>query len=103
MPAHIQQCGAEQFSHIVHGLFAVQRYATLSGTNTPRDFVEFPSQINEHWASHPRVFERYARHVDSGEKMPADLQEKMRKASLFNKGYGMTKLMEERNNVVPKQ
>ncbi|EHP9078538.1 dipeptidyl carboxypeptidase II, partial [Salmonella enterica subsp. enterica serovar Infantis] len=82
-----------EFGHTLHGLFAVQRYATLSGTNTPRDFVEFPSQINEHWASHPRVFERYARHVDSGEKMPADLQEKMRKASLFNKGYDMTELL----------
>ncbi|EBK3497589.1 peptidyl-dipeptidase Dcp [Salmonella enterica subsp. enterica serovar Enteritidis] len=82
-----------EFGHTLHGLFAVQRYATLSGTNTPRDFVEFPSQINEHWASHPRVFERYARHVDSGEKMPADLQERMRKASLFNKGYDMTELL----------
>ncbi|EYH88790.1 dipeptidyl carboxypeptidase II, partial [Salmonella enterica subsp. enterica serovar Heidelberg str. N189] len=47
----------------------------------------------EHWASHPRVFERYARHVNSGEKMPADLQERMRKASLFNKGYDMTELL----------
>lgn len=82
-----------EFGHTLHGLFAVQRYATLSGTNTPRDFVEFPSQINEHWASHPRVFERYARHAGSGEKMPADLQEKMRQASLFNKGYDMTELL----------
>ncbi|ECG8588820.1 peptidyl-dipeptidase Dcp [Salmonella enterica subsp. salamae] len=82
-----------EFGHTLHGLFAVQQYATLSGTNTPRDFVEFPSQINEHWASHPQVFERYARHVDSGEKMPADLQERMRQASLFNKGYDMTELL----------
>lgn len=82
-----------EFGHTLHGLFAVQRYATLSGTNTPRDFVEFPSQINEHWASHPQVFERYARHVESGEKMPADLQERMRQASLFNKGYDMTELL----------
>lgn len=82
-----------EFGHTLHGLFAVQWYATLSGTNTPRDFVEFPSQINEHWASHPQVFERYARHVESGEKMPADLQERMRQASLFNKGYDMTELL----------
>ncbi|EDP8628396.1 peptidyl-dipeptidase Dcp [Salmonella bongori] len=82
-----------EFGHTLHGLFAVQRYATLSGTNTPRDFVEFPSQINEHWASHPQVFERYARHVESGEKMPADLQERMRQASLFNKGYDMAELL----------
>ncbi|WP_248638254.1 peptidyl-dipeptidase Dcp, partial [Citrobacter koseri] len=82
-----------EFGHTLHGLFATQRYATLSGTNTPRDFVEFPSQINEHWASHPQVFERYARHVGTGEKMPEALQEKMRRASLFNKGYDMTELL----------
>lgn len=57
-----------EFGHTLHGLFATQRYATLSGTNTPRDFVEFPSQINEHWASHPQVFARFARHVDTGSK-----------------------------------
>ncbi|KGQ13246.1 Peptidyl-dipeptidase dcp [Beauveria bassiana D1-5] len=51
-----------EFGHTLHGLFATQRYASLSGTNTPRDFVEFPSQINEHWASHPEVFANYARH-----------------------------------------
>ncbi|HFZ8993535.1 TPA: peptidyl-dipeptidase Dcp [Citrobacter freundii] len=82
-----------EFGHTLHGLFASQRYATLSGTNTPRDFVEFPSQINEHWASHPQVFERFARHVETGEKMPEALQEKMRQASLFNKGYEMTELL----------
>ncbi|WET38796.1 peptidyl-dipeptidase Dcp [Citrobacter enshiensis] len=82
-----------EFGHTLHGLFATQRYATLSGTNTPRDFVEFPSQINEHWASHPVVFARYARHVETGEKMPDALQEKMRRASLFNKGYDMTELL----------
>lgn len=82
-----------EFGHTLHGLFATQRYATLSGTNTPRDFVEFPSQINEHWASHPQVFERYACHYATGEKMPQSLQDKMRKASLFNKGYEMTELL----------
>lgn len=82
-----------EFGHTLHGLFASQRYASLSGTNTPRDFVEFPSQINEHWASHPVVFDRYARHYATGEKMPEALQEKMRKASLFNKGYDMSELL----------
>ncbi|POT57420.1 peptidyl-dipeptidase Dcp [Citrobacter amalonaticus] len=82
-----------EFGHTLHGLFASQRYATLSGTNTPRDFVEFPSQINEHWASHSTVFDRYARHYATGEKMPAALQAKMRQASLFNKGYDMTELL----------
>ncbi|MDM3318740.1 peptidyl-dipeptidase Dcp [Citrobacter sp. Ce006] len=82
-----------EFGHTLHGLFATQRYATLSGTNTPRDFVEFPSQINEHWASHPQVFARFARHVDTGEQMPQALRDKMQQASLFNKGYDMTELL----------
>ncbi|WP_447214710.1 peptidyl-dipeptidase Dcp [Citrobacter pasteurii] len=82
-----------EFGHTLHGLFASQRYATLSGTNTPRDFVEFPSQINEHWASDPQVFARYACHVETGEKMPQPLLEKMQRASLFNKGYDMTELL----------
>ncbi|MDM3290917.1 peptidyl-dipeptidase Dcp [Citrobacter sp. Ce105] len=82
-----------EFGHTLHGLFATQRYASLSGTNTPRDFVEFPSQINEHWASHPQVFARFARHVDTGEHMPQALRDKMQQASLFNKGYDMTELL----------
>lgn len=82
-----------EFGHTLHGLFASQRYATLSGTNTPRDFVEFPSQINEHWASHPEVFTRYARHYQSGEPIPDALREKMFSATLFNKGYDMTELL----------
>lgn len=82
-----------EFGHTLHGLFATQRYASLSGTNTPRDFVEFPSQINEHWASHPQVFARFARHVDTGEQMPQALRDKMQQASLFNKGYDMTELL----------
>jgi peptidyl-dipeptidase Dcp len=82
-----------EFGHTLHGLFATQRYAMLSGTNTPRDFVEFPSQINEHWASHPQVFARFARHVDTGEQMPQALRDKMQRASLFNKGYDMTELL----------
>ena len=82
-----------EFGHTLHGLFASQRYATLSGTSTPRDFVEFPSQINEHWASHPDVFKRYARHYLTGEPMPDTLREKMFSATLFNKGYDMTELL----------
>lgn len=82
-----------EFGHTLHGLFASQQYATLSGTNTPRDFVEFPSQINEHWASHPQVFAHYARHVETGEPMPDALREKMLSATQFNKGYDMTELL----------
>ncbi|HEM8151060.1 TPA: peptidyl-dipeptidase Dcp [Enterobacter hormaechei] len=82
-----------EFGHTLHGLFASQRYVTLSGTNTPRDFVEFPSQINEHWASHPQVFAHFARHYQTGEPMPDALREKMLNATQFNKGYDMTELL----------
>ncbi|RAU37745.1 peptidyl-dipeptidase Dcp [Enterobacter sp. RIT418] len=82
-----------EFGHTLHGLFASQRYATLSGTNTPRDFVEFPSQINEHWASHPQVFAHYARHYKTNEPMPEALRDNMLNATQFNKGYDMTELL----------
>lgn len=82
-----------EFGHALHGLFANQRYASLSGTATPRDFLEFPSQINEHWASHEAVFASYARHWETGEPMPAELREKMVQAATFNKGYDMTELL----------
>lgn len=82
-----------EFGHTLHGLFASQRYPSLSGTETPRDFVEFPSQINEHWASEPQVFRQFARHYQSGEPMPAALHEKIIRAGKFNKGYEMSELL----------
>ncbi|WP_158781380.1 peptidyl-dipeptidase Dcp [Pantoea sp. BAV 3049] len=82
-----------EFGHTLHGLFAEQRYPGLSGTATPRDFVEFPSQCNEHWASDEQVFKNFARHYQTGEAMPAALHEKIIKASKFNKGYDMTELL----------
>ena len=82
-----------EFGHTLHGLFAEQFYPSLSGTNTPRDFVEFPSQINEHWASNEQVFINYARHHETGEPMPQALRDKLVKASKFNKGYDMTELL----------
>lgn len=82
-----------EFGHTLHGLFASQRYPSLSGTETPRDFVEFPSQINEHWASEPQVFRHFARHYQTGEAMPAALHEKIIRAGKFNKGYEMTELL----------
>ena len=82
-----------EFGHALHGLFASQRYPSLSGTETPRDFVEFPSQINEHWASEPQVFRQFARHYQSGEPMPAALHEKIVRAGKFNKGYEMSELL----------
>jgi len=82
-----------EFGHTLHGLFASQRYPSLSGTETPRDFVEFPSQINEHWASDPAVFLNYARHYQTQEAMPAELHEKLVRAGKFNKGYEMSELL----------
>lgn len=82
-----------EFGHTLHGLFSHVRYASLSGTNTPRDFVEFPSQINEHWASHPAVFAHYARHYQTGEPMPEAMRDKLFRSVQFNKGYEMTELL----------
>ena len=82
-----------EFGHALHGLLTQCKYKGTSGTNVVRDFVELPSQINEHWATHPQVFARYARHYQSGAAMPDELQQKMRNASLFNKGYEMSELL----------
>lgn len=82
-----------EFGHTLHGLFASQRYPSLSGTETPRDFVEFPSQCNEHWASNDQVFNNFAHHYQSGEPMPQALRDKIVKSSKFNKGYDMTELL----------
>ncbi len=65
----------------------------LSGTNVPRDFVEFPSQFNEHWASYPAVFDHYAKHYKTGEPMPAELAAKIRRATKFNQGYALTEIV----------
>ncbi|WP_425281006.1 peptidyl-dipeptidase Dcp [Mixta intestinalis] len=82
-----------EFGHALHGMFADQQYPSLSGTATPRDFVEFPSQFNEHWASDDKVFKHFARHYQTGEPMPQALHDKILKADKFNKGYDMTELL----------
>ena len=82
-----------EFGHALHGMFADEQYPTLSGTNTARDFVEFPSQFNEHWASNPKIFANYAKDYQTGKAMPQPLVDKMRKAGMFNKGYDMTELV----------
>jgi len=81
-----------EFGHGLHGIFADEQYPTLSGTATARDFVEFPSQFNEHWATDPGVFAHFAKHYQTGEAMPSALVDKMKNAGKFNKGYGMTEL-----------
>ncbi|MBS1729701.1 MAG: peptidyl-dipeptidase Dcp [Bacteroidetes bacterium] len=82
-----------EFGHALHGLFASQQYPSLSGTNTARDFVEFPSQFNEHWALDSMVFAHYALHYKTGEKMPQVLVDKIKKAATFNQGYRLTELL----------
>lgn len=76
-----------EFGHALHGMFASQKYPTLSGANTARDFVEFPSQFNEHWALYPQVLKNYAKHYQTGEVIPQTLIDKIKKAGTFNQGY----------------
>ena len=82
-----------EFGHALHGMLSQVEYPTLSGTNVPRDFVEFPSQFNEHWATYPEVFQHYAHHYKTGEPMPSELAAKIRKAQKFNQGYSLTELL----------
>jgi peptidyl-dipeptidase Dcp len=82
-----------EFGHALHGMFADTEYPSLSGTSVPRDFVEFPSQFNEHWAMYPAVFNHYAKNYKTGEPMPAELVAKIRKAATFNQGYMLTELL----------
>jgi peptidyl-dipeptidase Dcp len=82
-----------EFGHALHGMFANTIYPSLSGANTPRDFVEFPSQFNEHWASDPAVFPNYAKHYKTGAPMPAELAAKIKNAATFNQGYMLTELL----------
>jgi len=76
-----------EFGHGLHGLFSRVKYPYMSGTNTPRDFVEFPSQFNETWALEPSVFANYAKHYQTGAAMPAELVAKIKAASTFNQGH----------------
>ncbi|WP_298670365.1 M3 family metallopeptidase [uncultured Sphingomonas sp.] len=78
-----------EFGHALHGLFANQTYPAVSGTNVARDFVEFPSQFNEHWAWDPKVLEHYAKDYRTGAPMPAALIDKIKKAAKFNQGYAL--------------
>ncbi len=82
-----------EFGHSIHGMFASQKYPSLSGTNVPRDFVEFPSQINEHWALDPVVLKNYALHYETKQPIPQALVDKIKKAATFNQGYMTTELV----------
>jgi peptidyl-dipeptidase Dcp len=82
-----------EFGHALHGMLSDTQYPSLSGTSTARDFVEFPSQFNEHWAIYPAVFNHYAKHFKTGAPMPGALAEKIKKAKNFAEGYALTELL----------
>ena len=82
-----------EFGHALHGMMSNVQYPTISGTNTPRDFVEFPSQFNEHWALDPTVFANYAKHYQTGAPMPQELVTKIRNAKTFNQGFATTEYL----------
>lgn len=77
-----------EFGHALHGLLSDVRYPTFAGTNVPRDWVEFPSQINENWALEPALVKRYARHVDTGEVISDEMLAAVTAASEFGQGFG---------------
>ena len=76
-----------EFGHALHGLSSRVRYPSLSGTSVDRDYVEFPSQLLEHWLSTPQVLDRFARHCRTGEPMPRELLAKIQRAAHFNQGF----------------
>ena len=83
-----------EFGHALHGLFAAQTYPTLSGTNTARDWVEFPSQFNENWALEPSVLRHYAVDTRTGAPIPQALVDKLKKAETFNQGFDFGETVE---------
>ncbi|ATA76881.1 M3 family metallopeptidase [Capnocytophaga canimorsus] len=86
-----------EFGHALHGFFANQMYPSLSGTAVARDFVEFPSQVNENWALYPEVLKNYAIHYKTGEVIPQTLIDKIKKAATFNQGYSFTEVLAAAN------
>jgi peptidyl-dipeptidase Dcp len=83
-----------EFGHALHAMLTHVEYPRLTGTNVPTDFVEFPSQFNEHWATYPTILANYAKHNETGKPIPADLLEKLKKAKTFNQGYSTGELVQ---------
>src|SRR6202030_3829932 len=82
-----------EFGHALHSMFANTQYPIISGTSVARDFVEFPSQFNEHWATYPAVMKNYAKNYQTGAPMPPELVAKIKNAATFNEGYALTELV----------
>lgn len=82
-----------EFGHALHGMFSNVTYPSFAGTRVPRDFVEYPSQVNEMWSVWPEVLENYALHYQTGEPMPAELLNKVLEAQMFNEGFATTEYL----------
>ncbi|HEX6834089.1 MAG TPA: M3 family metallopeptidase, partial [Rudaea sp.] len=82
-----------EFGHALHGMFSNVKYPYIGGTSVPRDFVEFPSQFNEHWADEPTVFANYAKHYKTGAPMPAELIAKIKAAGTYGQGFATTEAL----------
>src|SRR5881394_1509295 len=82
-----------EFGHALHGMFSNVKYPRFSGTSVPRDFVEYPSQVNEMWATWPEVLKNFAKHYQTGEPMPQTLLDKVEAAEKFNQGYKTTEYL----------
>ena len=82
-----------EFGHALHGMFSNVKYPSFSGTSVPRDFVEFPSQVNEMWAVWPEILQNYAVHYETGEAMPQELLDKVLATQKFNQGYATTEYL----------
>jgi len=82
-----------EFGHALHGMFSNVKYPYFSGTSVPRDFVEFPSQVNEMWADWPSVLAHYAKHHETGAAMPQELLDKVLATSKFNQGFATTEYL----------
>ena len=82
-----------EFGHALHGMFSNVTYPYFAGTRVPRDFVEFPSQVNEMWAEWPEVLANYARHYETGEPMPRELLDKVLESAKFNQGFATTEYL----------
>jgi peptidyl-dipeptidase Dcp len=83
-----------EFGHALHGMFSDVKYPRLSGTHVPRDFVEFPSQVNEMWSVWPEVLANYAKHYQTGAPMPQELLDKVIASKKFNEGYRTTEYLD---------
>ncbi|MBA4137516.1 MAG: dipeptidyl carboxypeptidase II [Opitutus sp.] len=82
-----------EFGHALHGMFSDVKFPRFAGTSVPRDFVEFPSQVNEMWANWPEMLERFAKHYQTGAPLPREMLEKIKAAEQFNEGFRTTEYL----------